>query len=148
MAIYDEIGTGYDDTRNADPYITSRLIHYLDVRDEGPYLDAACGTGNYTAAMASQTGVAFHGVDVSEHMLAIARKKSREVQWAIGDVAALPYEDDLFSGATCILAIHHFKDLKGAFRELFRVISHGRLVIFTSDKKQMGGYWLNEYFPR
>jgi ubiquinone/menaquinone biosynthesis C-methylase UbiE len=147
MAVYDEIGRGYDDTRKADPYITARMIHLLDVHDEGPYLDAACGTGNYTVAMASQTGAAFHGIDVSEHMIEIARSKSRTVQWSLGDVTSLPYEDNTFSGATCILAIHHFNDLDGALREIFRVISHGRLVIFTSDKKQMDGYWLNAYFP-
>jgi ubiquinone/menaquinone biosynthesis C-methylase UbiE len=147
MAVYDEIGIGYDGTRKADPYITSRIIHYLDIDDEGLYLDVACGTGNYTVAIAARTRAAFHGIDVSEHMLGIARKKSREIQWSVGDVSSLPYRDDTFSGAMCILAIHHFKDLDGALREVFRVLSHGRLVIFTSDKKQMEGYWLNEYFP-
>jgi ubiquinone/menaquinone biosynthesis C-methylase UbiE len=147
MANYDEIGIGYDATRKADPYITSRIIHYLDVDDEGLYLDAACGTGNYAVAIASQTKAAFHGIDESEHMIGIARNKSQAIQWSIGDVASLPYEDNTFSGVTCILAIHHFKDLSGACDQLFRVLSRGRLVIFTSDKKQMEGYWLNEYFP-
>jgi len=147
MAVYDEIGAGYDDTRKADPYITSRLIHFLELDDQGLYLDAACGTGNYTVAVASQAGAAFHGIDESEHMIEIARKKSRAVRWSIGDILSLPYEDNTFSGAMCILAIHHFKDLNGAFHQLFRVLSRGRLVIFTSDKIQMEGYWLNEYFP-
>jgi ubiquinone/menaquinone biosynthesis C-methylase UbiE len=147
MAIYDEIGTGYDATRQADPYIASRIIHYLDVDDEGLYLDAACGTGNYTLAIASQTKAVFHGIDESEHMIGIARNKSQAIQWSIGDIVSMPYEDNTFSGAMCILAIHHFKDLNGACDELFRVLSRGRLVIFTSHKKQMEGYWLNEYFP-
>jgi ubiquinone/menaquinone biosynthesis C-methylase UbiE len=147
MAVYDEIGTGYDATRKADPYITSRIIRYLDVDDEGQCLDAACGTGNYTIAIAERTGSAFHGIDESEHMIGIARKKSQAIQWMIGDVASLPYKDNTFSGAICILAIHHFRDLNGAFEQLFRVLSRGRLVIFTSDKRQMEGYWLNEYFP-
>jgi ubiquinone/menaquinone biosynthesis C-methylase UbiE len=147
MAIYDEIGTGYDATRKADPYIASRIIHFLNVEYEGLYLDAACGTGNYTIAIASQTKAAFHGIDESEHMIAIARKKSQAIRWSVGDVSSLPYEDNIFSGAICILAIHHFKDFQRACDELFRAISRGRLVIFTSDKKQMEGYWLNEYFP-
>jgi ubiquinone/menaquinone biosynthesis C-methylase UbiE len=147
MAIYDEIGTGYDATRKADPYITSRIIHYLDVDDEGQYLDAACGTGNYTIALAARTGAAFHGIDESEHMIGIARNKSRAIQWSVGDVASLPFEENAFSGAICILAIHHFRDLDVALEQLFRVLSRGPLVIFTSDKKQMEGYWLNEYFP-
>lgn len=148
MVVYDEIGAGYDTTRKADPYITSRIIHHLEIDDSGRYLDAACGTGNYTLAMASRTRAAFYGIDESKQMISIARNKSRAIQWSIGDVASLPYPDGTFSGAACILAIHHFKDLDAAFSELFRVLSRGRLVIFTSDKKQMEGYWLNEYFPK
>lgn len=147
MAVYDEIGIGYDDTRKADPYITSRIIHYLDIDDEGLYLDVACGTGNYTVAMAERTKATFYGVDESEHMIGIARKKSRAIHWSIGDVSAMPYKDNTFSGAMCILAVHHFEDLDGALNEVFRVLARGRLVIFTSDKQQMEGYWLNEYFP-
>ena len=147
MADYDEIGVGYDETRRADPYITSRIIHHLDIHDEGLYLDMACGTGNYTVAITELTDATFYGIDVSEQMIEIARKKSRAIRWSIGDVGALPYEDGMFSGAICILAVHHFQDLDGALREVFRVMSRGRLVIFTSDRKQMEGYWLNEYFP-
>jgi len=147
MAVYDEIGIGYDDTRKADPYITSRIIHHLDIDDDGMYLDVACGTGNYTVAVAEQTKAALYGIDVSEHMLEIARRKSRAIHWSMGDVRSLPYGDNTFSGAMCILAVHHFEDLGGALREVFRVLVHGRLVIFTSDRQQMEGYWLNEYFP-
>ncbi|RJP31768.1 MAG: class I SAM-dependent methyltransferase [Actinobacteria bacterium] len=147
MAVYDEIGIGYDATRRADPYITSRIIHYLDIDDEALYLDAGCGTGNYTVAIASQSKAVFFGIDESEQMIGTARKKSNAIHWAVGDVCSLPFEDNTFSGALCILAIHHFKDLNGAFSEVFRVLSRGWLVIFTSDKRQMEGYWLNEYFP-
>jgi ubiquinone/menaquinone biosynthesis C-methylase UbiE len=148
MAVYDEIGIGYDDTRKADPYITSRIIHYLDIDDDGMYLDVACGTGNYTNAIAEQTEAAICGVDVSEHMLGIARKKNPAIHWSLGDSCSLPYKDNTFSGAMCVLAVHHFEDLGGALNEVFGVLARGRLVIFTSDKQQMEGYWLNEYFPK
>ncbi|MBN2026765.1 MAG: class I SAM-dependent methyltransferase [Actinobacteria bacterium] len=147
MAVYDEIGIGYDDTRKADPYIVSRIIHHLAVDADETYLDVACGTGNYTVAVAEQTGAAFCGVDVSQRMLDIARKKCRAIQWSMGDVRSLPYGDNTFAGAMCILAVHHFDDLGGALKEVFRVLARGRLVIFTSDRQQMEGYWLNEYFP-
>jgi ubiquinone/menaquinone biosynthesis C-methylase UbiE len=147
MARYDEIGAGYDDTRKADPYIASRIIHHLDVRDQGSYLDVACGTGNYTIEIAAKTGVRFEGIDQSEYMIDIARSKDSSIAWSICDVESLPFEDGRFSGATCILAIHHFNDLERAVREVYRVLSRGRLVIFTAGKKQMEGYWLNEYFP-
>jgi ubiquinone/menaquinone biosynthesis C-methylase UbiE len=52
MAIYEQIGKGYDLTRRADPYIVSRLRHHLGVGAHLSYLDVACGTGNYTSALA------------------------------------------------------------------------------------------------
>jgi len=147
MAKYDEIGAGFDDTRKADPYIASRIIHYLDIRDQGPYLDVACGTGNYTIEIAAKTGVCFEGIDQSVTMIDIARSKDSSISWSMCNAESLPFKDGHFSGATCILAIHHFNDLERAMSEVYRVLSHGRLVIFTADKKQMEGYWLNEYFP-
>jgi len=51
MALYDRIGVGYDDTRQADPYLRSRLIHHLRPSPSGRYLDIGSGTGNYTFAM-------------------------------------------------------------------------------------------------
>jgi ubiquinone/menaquinone biosynthesis C-methylase UbiE len=147
MATYDEIGIGYDETRKADPYITSRIIYNLRIVEGGLYLDVACGTGNYAIEMASRSKASFFGIDESEHMLQIAREKSQAIQWSLGDASSMPYEDNIFSGATCIFGVHHFRDLDVALNEVFRVLSRGRLVIFTSDKEQMEGYWLNEYFP-
>jgi hypothetical protein len=47
----------------------------------------------------------------------------------------------------CTLAIHHFRALLPAFREVFRVLGRGRYVLFTSTAEQMRGYWLDAYFP-
>ena len=80
-------------------------------------------------------------------MIAAAGEKSRAVTWHIGNVEALPFPDGVFSGAMCTLAIHHFKALRPAFQEVFRVLARGRFVLFTSTVEQMRGYWLNDYFP-
>jgi hypothetical protein len=52
------------------------------------------------------------------------------------------------NGVVCTLAVHHFRDIPAAFKEVFRVLFGGRFVIFTSTTEQMKGYWLNEYFPK
>jgi ubiquinone/menaquinone biosynthesis C-methylase UbiE len=62
-------------------------------------------------------------------------------------VEALPFQDDIFSGVMCTLAIHHFQALRPAFQEAFRVLATGRFVLFTGTAEQMHGYWLNAYFP-
>ena len=70
--IYNTIGTGYNHSRRADPYITGRLLALLQAVPGGGYLDIGCGTGNYTIALAA-AGLGFTGVDPSEVMLLEAR---------------------------------------------------------------------------
>ncbi|HEV7858058.1 MAG TPA: methyltransferase domain-containing protein [Pyrinomonadaceae bacterium] len=146
MAIYERIGKGYDLTRRADPYIVSRLNHYLKVRANLSYLDVACGTGNYTLAL-SQSGGTWHGIDQSPRMIGAARKKSDAIFWQLADVTRLPYRERAFSGVVCTLAIHYFIPLSSAFNEIYRVMAAGNFVLFTSTPEQMNGYWLAEYFP-
>ena len=146
VAKYDQIGANYDTSRTADPQILSRLIHHLCPVSEGRYLDIACGSGNYTSAMANTAGK-WDAVDQSEVMLEKARQKSKLVNWHKGDVNRLPFPSDCFDGVTCTLAIHHFPSLSRAFAEVRRVLKDGRFVLFTSTTEQMKGYWLNVYFP-
>ena len=146
MAVYEQIGKSYDQSRRADPYIVSRLNHYLRVRAGLSYLDVGCGTGNYTSALA-QSGGTWHGIDQSQLMIDVARKKSQSIFWQLADVNRLPFSDKAFSGVVCTLAIHHFVSLSSAFSEIYRVIGTGNFVLFTSTPEQMMRYWLVEYFP-
>ena len=149
MPIYNRIGKSYDATRRADPFISSRLADYLDIHSQGIYLDAACGTGNYTVALAEKGGK-WHAVDQSAQMIETASAKSGNVKWKLADVAALPFADATFDGAVCTLAIHHFESLNSAFGEIRRVLkkNNSTFVIFTSTPEQTGNYWLAEYFPQ
>ena len=143
--IYDNVGFTYDNTRKADPYIVSRIIYHLNPKSGCKYLDIACGTGNYTIAL-KESGVDITGYDQSQTMVNIAKSKNSQVSFYVSDVESIAVDDNAFQGGICTLAIHHFNDLNRAFQELSRVISRGRLVIFTCSHEQIRGYWLNEYF--
>lgn len=148
MAIYNKIGKSYDGTRRADVFIVSRLAHLMKIRAQGDYLDAACGTGNYTIALSENFGGKWFGIDQSAQMIGAARAKSDRVKWHQANVESLPFENETFGGAICTLAIHHFADLDTAFGEICRVLKNdSRLVIFTSTPEQTANYWLAEYFP-
>lgn len=144
--LYDRLGVNYDVTRRADPYIVDRLAHHLITQRPGQYLDLACGTGNYTQALA-KNGINLHGIDRSLVMIVAASIKGRGVKWYLGDVESLPFKRDSMTGVICTLAVHHFRDIPATFKEVFRVLSNGVFVIFTSTSEQMKGYWLAEYFP-
>jgi ubiquinone/menaquinone biosynthesis C-methylase UbiE len=146
VALYDQIGRGYDTTRQADPGVVGRLLALLAVPGGSRCLDVACGTGNYTTALAA-AGLAIVGTDVSRQMLTTARAKAPGLCWVQADAAALPAADGAFQAAVCTMALHHFRQPARAFREIARVLDGGRLVFFTADREQMRRYWLNEYFP-
>lgn len=145
---YDLIGSGYNSTRQADPYLVSRLIHHLQPDKEKLYLDIGCGTGNYTLALAEK-GFTLYGVEPSEKMLNEATKRSDKVQWLSGTAENIPAKDQMFAGIIATLTIHHWTNLNKAFSELNRVLlEKGKIVLFTSTPEQMKGYWLNNYFPK
>jgi len=144
---YDTIGKGYNQTRRADPYLASRLLHHLSPIKSGYYLDIGCGTGNYTHAL-QQAGYKLIGIDPSSEMLNKARARYRQIDWQRGTAESTGLADEIANGITAFLTIHHWTDLNQAFRELYRVLKPaGKIVIFTSTPQQMRGYWLNHYFP-
>ena len=146
--LYNKIGIGYNETRRADRFLTSRFRQFLSPSARENYLDAGCGTGNYTCALAS-SDYQFYGIDPSETMLEKARQRNCNVIWQKSEAENLPFENEFFAGAIASLTIHHWKDLSKSFREISRVLKEkGKFVLFTSLPEQTAGYWLTEYFPK
>jgi len=146
--LYDKIGTGYNNTRQPDPYISEKLFQLLSPQTNKVYLDIGCGTGNYTIQFADK-GFDFSGVDPSDQMLQEARTKSNKINWVIGSAEQIPSDNETFDGAVATLTVHHWTNLEKSFRELFRVMKVGsKIIFFTATPEQMNGYWLNHYFPQ
>ncbi|KAB2807740.1 class I SAM-dependent methyltransferase [Phaeocystidibacter luteus] len=148
MTRYNHIGTNYDVTRKADPFLAKTLFELLNPSPEKVYLDIGCGTGNYTTAL-HQMGVNFIGVDPSEKMISEAKQKSSSIDWKIGTAEDIPLKDDSVDGVFATLTLHHWSDLKKGLSEVGRVIRpKGNTVIFTSYPEQTAAYWLKHYFPQ
>src|SRR5258706_9988798 len=98
--VYDRIGNDYDTTRRADPYLATRMAHLLEVQAGGHYVDLACGTGNYTIALACRGG-SWTGIDASAAMIEQARRKTSRIHWQCGTAESLaihgPYDSVLCS---------------------------------------------------
>jgi SAM-dependent methyltransferase len=148
VPIYNTIGTGYNSTRQADPSLTGRLLYFLNPGQGKTYLDIGCGTGNYTIALAKH-GLNFTGVEPSEKMLEVARKKEANINWLHGSAENIPAKSRTFDGVIATLTIHHWQHLDRALNEIARVTKeHGTAVFFTATSEQIAGYWLNHYFPQ
>jgi demethylmenaquinone methyltransferase/2-methoxy-6-polyprenyl-1,4-benzoquinol methylase len=107
-----------------------RLAADAVVRRGDKVLDAACGTGDFAVADLRAGAARVTGLDFSERMLERARRKEPRVEWVLGDLLALPFDDATFDSATVGFGVRNVADLELALRELRRVLAPGgRLAI-------------------
>ena len=96
-------------------------------------LDAGCGPGIVSAALATQVG-RVEGVDLTPAMIALARQRVQSeglanVRFQVGDMSALPFEDASFDGAVSRYTVHHLDHPLAALREMVRVTKPGGAIV-------------------
>jgi demethylmenaquinone methyltransferase/2-methoxy-6-polyprenyl-1,4-benzoquinol methylase len=107
-----------------------RLAAAAVVRPGDAVLDAACGTGDFAVADLHAGAGRVTGLDFSERMLERARRKEPRIDWVLGDLLALPFDDGAFDAATVGFGVRNVADLELGLRELRRVLKPGgRLAI-------------------
>ena len=91
-------------------------------------LDIGCGTGAFLRLAADRGADAF-GLDASEALLDIARARVPEADLSVGEMQALPYEDDTFDLVTGFNSFFFATDMVAALREAGRVAKPGAAVV-------------------
>jgi SAM-dependent methyltransferase len=96
-------------------------------------VDVGCGSGRAVAEL-SQRGVRAIGVDRSEQMIALARRRWPEVDARVGDACALPFEDGELAGYRADKVLHTLPEPERAIAESHRVLAPGgRAVLAGQD---------------
>jgi len=121
---------GWREPGRADAYdavvgrVTARvaepLLDAVGVRAGTSLIDVATGTGHVAGAAAAR-GARAAGVDISEEMLARARRVYTGVEFALGDAEALAYDNDAFDAAVAAFLLHHVPSPERVVAELARV---------------------------
>ena len=108
-------------------------------------LDAGCGGGRYTIAMARMGARESIGVDVGEAGLADARQRAERlgvpgVQFRQASVLSLPFEPESFDFVCCSGVLHHTLSVEQGLREIHRVLRPGgsMYLLLYGDG---GQYW-------
>ncbi|MEU9554935.1 class I SAM-dependent DNA methyltransferase [Streptomyces fumanus] len=99
--------------------------------DAGPVADLGCGPGRITGHLAS-LGLPVFGLDLSEGMLAVARRENPGLRFHQGSMLALPLADGALAGAVSWYSTIHTAEerLPDLFAELHRVLAPGgRLLL-------------------
>lgn len=107
-------------------------------------LDMACGTGDVTIAL-RRKGLDVVGADISENMLAIARKKAPDIDFRFGDASGLPFTDGSFDAVTIAFGIRNFDKREQCIRELHRVLKDGGMLAIAEFSIPRNRLWRGVY---
>lgn len=116
-------------------FLNHRLVADARVRSGLRVLDLGSGTG-YPALLAAQAVGAngsVMGIDLAEHMLAVAEKKAtrldlQNVTFRVGDVSTLPFESASFDAVTSRFCLMFLPEIPKAAAEITRVLKPGGWV--------------------
>jgi ubiquinone/menaquinone biosynthesis C-methylase UbiE len=132
--------------------ITEWELGLVDLSSVQRVLDAGCGTGTFLLPLARRLtpqGATVIGLDLAEGTLGQARARVQAedlpVDCIIGDVEALPFDDDSFDLVLANYMLYHVPDLDQAIAELRRVLRPGgTLLAATNGQGHMQELWLME----
>ncbi len=103
-------------------------------------LDMATGTGDLAISLAQAGIPEVDGLDISEGMLTVGRKKvaksdlADRVRMLQGDAESIPTEAGSYQAATVAFGVRNFENLEKGLAELYRVLeSKGKLVILETS---------------
>ncbi|NIR29421.1 MAG: class I SAM-dependent methyltransferase [Gammaproteobacteria bacterium] len=115
------------------------ILKALNLRPGERVLDIGSGPGLLAYDVAATVGPSGRvcGIDVSDSMLAMARRRCAAQGWVefeASEATRLPYEDGAFDAAVSIQVYEYVENIPGALGELHRVLRPGgRAVIMDTD---------------
>jgi len=122
----------YDELRHKplDRALLDRLA--ARVGGLGPICDLGCGPGQVARYLRDQGAAAF-GVDLSEGMLAQARRLNPDLEFRQGDMLALSDPDESWGGAAVFYSLIHIPRARvpQALAELRRVLRPGGVALIA-----------------
>jgi demethylmenaquinone methyltransferase/2-methoxy-6-polyprenyl-1,4-benzoquinol methylase len=137
--MFDNISGGYDGLNRVismgiDVKWRKKVLRLVAAKKPETVLDIATGTGDLALLMA-QTGAKVTGVDISEGMLEVGRKKvaakhlGNQVALQFGDSENLPFDANSFDAVTVGFGIRNFENLEKGLAEILRVLKPGGIFV-------------------
>jgi ubiquinone/menaquinone biosynthesis C-methylase UbiE len=118
-------------------------------------LDAGCGTGNWSAALALQN-YRVRGTDLSPKMIENAKTKAielnlteKQVSYQVGDAENISFEANTFDGIICFNVLDFAPNPVKALQGFWRVLKPGKRLVMTN----LGAYspvkqtWWKRFLP-
>ncbi|MGI5322524.1 class I SAM-dependent methyltransferase [Actinomadura nitritigenes] len=121
----------YDEEPNGAFAVDAPIVaEILDALPAGDALDAACGTGRFSAVLAER-GHRVVGVDGSADMIDRARARVPDADFRTGDLCRLPVAGGSMDLVVCALALTHVPALPPVLAEFARVLRPGGHLVIS-----------------
>jgi ubiquinone/menaquinone biosynthesis C-methylase UbiE len=111
---------------------------FLKKSNKGKLLDVACGTGRVFPYYGNRE---VYGIDISEDMLAIAKKRLSSAKLKVSSADKIPFEDNYFSVVITSRFIMHTPDYEKVIKEMIRVTKRGGSIIIDFPNKYSLSYF-------
>ena len=103
-------------------------------------LDVATGTGDFAIEALKLNPEKVIGIDISEGMLEMGRKKMhsrgyQQIEMMLGDSENLPFEGNKFDAIVVGFGVRNFENLEQGLSEMFRVLRPGGKVVVLEFSK-------------
>lgn len=138
--MFDTISGSYDGLNRVisfgiDVKWRKKVLKLVAAKNPDRILDIATGTGDLAILMAQTNAREITGLDISEGMLEVGRKKidakhlNSKITMVQGDSENLPFTDNYFDAITVAFGIRNFETLEKGLAEILRVLKPGGIFV-------------------
>jgi len=148
QSILDENRRGYNQI--AEKFSQTRRFPWSEFKHFEPYvkpgnkiLDAGCGNGRLYNFLKNKN-ITYQGLDSSKELIKIASSTYPQGSFQMGDINALPFDNNSFDLIFCVATLHHIPGRKlrnKAVSELARVLRPGGHLLMTNWNILSGKMW-------
>lgn len=143
--MFDNISGNYDNLNRVisfgiDTKWRKKVLKIVSAKKPQVILDIATGTGDLAILMTQTNAEKIIGLDISEGMLEVGKKKieakglSKTIDMVLGDSENIPFEDNYFDAITVGFGVRNFENLEKGFSEILRVLKpNGVFVILETS---------------
>lgn len=143
--MFDTISNEYDGLNRVisfgiDVKWRNKVVKIVSQKQPDNILDIATGTGDLAINLASTNAKEIIGLDISNGMLEVGRKKivtkklENIISMVIGDSENLPFDNNTFDAITVAFGVRNFENLEKGLSEILRVLKpNGIFVILETS---------------